>query len=126
MEYILTINPGSTSTKVALFEEKNKIFAENLKHTTEELAAFEWLSEQVEYRKGQIDAWMQRMGFDKKKLTLIMSRGGFIPPAPHGAILVNQPLMEYLLAIKQGEHASNIGCAIADCFAKEQGISAYI
>lgn len=126
MDRILVINPGSTSTKVAVFEDETKILSETLRHADEELTRFSWVMEQVEYRKDLIERYLKANGFDISTLTCVMARGGQLPPVPSGAFPVNQDMIDYLYTVKAGAHVSNIACVIADGIAKELRIPAYV
>ncbi len=126
MEKILVINPGSTSTKIAVFEDEKKVLNLTIRHPDEDLAAFSWVMEQVDYRAQLIQDALEAQGFDMGALTCVMARGGQLPPVPSGAFPVNQDMVEYLYTVKEGAHVSNIGAVIAHRFAKELSIPAYV
>lgn len=125
-ETILVINPGSTSTKLAVFEDEAKLFSDTLRHPGEDLAAFSWIMEQVEYRKTHIEQFLREKGVALSSLTCVMARGGQLPPVPSGAFEVTQRMVEYMYGLRLGPHASNTGCAIAYEIAQEFGIPAYV
>ncbi|GAB6106861.1 butyrate kinase [Fusibacter bizertensis] len=123
---VLVINPGSTSTKIAVYNEKNKLAQENLDHDTQKLDQFEKVTDQYEYRKEMILNWMNEHEFESHKLRAVVGRGGLLRPMPSGAYKVTEPLVKDLIVGIQGEHASNLGGMIADAIAKQEGIDAYI
>lgn len=123
---VLVINPGSTSTKIAVYNETQKMAQENLDHDTQKLDQFEKITDQYEYRKEMILNWMHENGFDTHKLRAVVGRGGLLRPMPSGAYKVTEPLLKDLIVGIQGEHASNLGGMIADAIAQPEGICAYI
>lgn len=112
--YILTINPGSTSTKIAVFEENTPVFVRNIKHSSEELAPFNDITSQYEFRKAIILKELEKERFDLKKLGAVVGRGGLIKPIESGIYEVNESLKADLRDVSLGEHASNLGGLIAD------------
>ena len=123
---ILIINPGSTSTKIGVFEDENLLFEETLRHTTEELAGFNLIVEQKDFRKKVILDILAEKNFDIKTLDVCVGRGGMLKPIPGGTYPVSDELLEDLKIGKQGQHASNLGAVIADAIAKPLGIPAFI
>lgn len=114
---ILTINPGSTSTKIAVFAGEKLVHQTNLKHSVEELAPFKHITEQYDFRKSAILAELKSAGINLDEITAVVGRGGLIKPVPSGVIEVNEKLKHDLIhALK--EHASNLGGLIADDIAK--------
>ncbi|MCB6992558.1 butyrate kinase [bacterium 210820-DFI.6.37] len=125
-ERILVINPGSTSTKVAVYDDMETVFVENVAHSEAELAAFKELFDQYEYRKKLVLEAMERHEIDKNTLTTVVSRGGLLPPVPSGAFEVNDDIVWQLKNKPQNEHPSNLGAAIAKSIADDLGLTAYI
>ncbi len=125
-EFVLVINPGSTSTKVALFKGAENIVQKNLSHSTEELDKFEKITDQFEYRKDMIIEWMTAEGYASDQLKAVVGRGGLLKPMPSGAYEVTQPMIEDLKIGVQGDHASNLGGIIAKSVADQAGVKAYI
>ena len=123
---ILVINPGSTSTKVGLFEGERCLFQETLRHSTEELAAFNSVMEQVDFRRGIVEKMLAEKNVSPDSLDAVCARGGQLPPCPSGAFVVDKQMCDYMYGIKQGAHASNLGCVIALQIAEKQGIPAYV
>ena len=89
MEKILVMNPGSTSTKIAVYEDEKSLFVESLSHSSEELAPFEDIISQYDFRKGLILEALEKHGIALSELTCIVARGGLLPP-PEGRGLPGQ------------------------------------
>ncbi|MBP7496605.1 MAG: butyrate kinase [Bacteroidales bacterium] len=117
-ELILVINPGSTSTKIAVFEEEKSIFNKNIKHSSDDLKGFHKITEQFEFRKDIIIKEIKEQGIDINQIKIIVGRGGLIKPIPSGVYSVNEKMIEDLKTGVLGEHASNLGGLIADNIAK--------
>jgi len=112
---ILAINPGSTSTKLAIFEGEEEVFAEELKHSAEELEPFESqkIVAQFEFRKTVIEEFLKKNDIALASLDAVSARGGLVQPIPHGTYAVNDAMRHDLLAGDRGDHASNLGALIA-------------
>lgn len=122
---ILAINPGSTSTKVALFEDERPLLDLTLRHTAEEIAAYANITDQLPWRREIILKALAEQGFDIRELSAVIGRGGLIKPIPAGVYEVNDA-MRHDLIHAQMEHASNLGGLIADEIARMAGVKAYI
>jgi len=125
-KYILAINPGSTSTKVAIFEGTINKLQKNISHPADELKKFEKISDQFNYRKEIILEWLKENGIELSELRAVVGRGGLLRPMPGGTYLVTEKMMEDLKIGIQGEHASNLGGLIARGIADAAGVEAYI
>lgn len=112
-ELILAINPGSTSTKVAVFSNTKEIFLKNIKHSTEDLAGFSKITDEYEFRKGIILKELEEAGIHISQIAVVVGRGGLVKPIPSGVYKVNEALMEDLKVGVLGQHASNLGGLIA-------------
>lgn len=123
---ILAINPGSTSTKISVFEDKKVLFTEILRHSVSELSQYKTVSEQLEFRKNAILEMLHRKNFSMEKLNAIVGRGGLLKPIKSGTYIVNERMVLDLKEAKRGEHASNLGGIIAYELAKNHGIPAFI
>ncbi|HWI64454.1 MAG TPA: butyrate kinase [Symbiobacteriaceae bacterium] len=110
---LLIINPGSTSTKIAVFEDEQLTFKEDLRHSAEELAKFPRVYDQYAYRKDMILQWLVSVGVAPASLSAVVGRGGLLRPIPGGTYRVNERMLADLKAGLQGEHASNLGAALA-------------
>ena len=116
---ILAINPGSTSTKIALFKNKEQIFTKNIKHSNEELAPFKKITDQFEFRKDVIHKVLNDEGICIDNIHIVMGRGGLVRPIPSGVYAINERMKADLINSPIGEHASNLGGLIADFIAHE-------
>jgi len=123
---ILAINPGSTSTKIAVFEKDVKVKQTNITHDATELAKYERIADQFEFRKQQIITYLNQEGIDIREFDCIVGRGGLLRPMPSGTYKVTDMMIEDLKIGYQGEHASNLGGIIAKSIADEIGKEAYI
>ncbi len=123
---ILVINPGSTSTKIAVFSDGEAIFSNSIKHSTDELSQFKRIIDQLNYRLQIIRKILDGNNVDLKKLDSVVGRGGLLRPIPGGTYAVNQKMLKDLNTAKRGEHASNLGGIIAHRLGKALGIPAFI
>ena len=123
---VLAINPGSTSTKISVFEDEKELFTRNLDHPAAELAPFANVAEQFQMRKDHVLALLQENGFDIKDLAAVVGRGGMLPPVKSGAYEVNEAMVNRLRFRPVLEHASNLGALIAYEIAQTVGVKAYI
>lgn len=126
MYKLLIINPGSTSTKIAVFHDKEQVFKKNIKHSTEEVSKFERIADQFEFRKDVIINELKAEGIDLTGLTAVVGRGGLLHPLTSGVYEVNDAMIRDLNEAANGEHACNLGGLIAASIAKEFGVKAYI
>jgi len=123
---ILVINPGSTSTKIAVYENDREIFSENIAHSVEDLERFAKIVDQKSYRKDIILQVLKERGFEPGDLTAVVGRGGVLHPIPSGVYQVDAKMLRDLQEGVQGEHASNLGGLIADEIARPLGLPAFI
>ena len=126
MERLLILNPGSTSTKLAVFEGENPLFTESITHSAEELAPFDCVADQYGFRRDLVLDCLKRHDIGLDSLNAIVSRGGLLTPIEAGAYEVNEDMVWQLKNKPQNEHASNVGAMIAFDISKELGIPAYI
>ncbi len=115
---ILVINPGSTSTKIAVYDGNKSIFLKSIKHSLEQLAIYEKISDQYEFRKEVILNELIHAEVDIEQIDAVVGRGGLVKPIESGVYEVNETLKEDLRRGIMGEHASNLGGLIADDIAK--------
>jgi butyrate kinase len=111
---ILVINPGSTSTKIAVFEQERPIFLKNIRHAAEELARFERVADQFQFRKDLIMKVLEEADIQVESIRIVMGRGGLLKPIESGVYSVNERMKEDLRNSTYGEHACNLGGLIAD------------
>ena len=122
----LIINPGSTSTKIGVFEDETLLFEETLRHSTEEIAQYASIVDQKDFRKQIILDLLKEKDFDIKSLQVVVGRGGMLKPIPGGTYAVSDELLEDLKIGKQGQHASNLGGILAREIADSIGVPSYI
>lgn len=115
---ILVINPGSTSTKIAVFRNGNPTFLKTIRHSVEELSQFKTIADQYEFRKDIIYKELKDAGIELDYIEAVIGRGGLVQPIPSGVYTVNDAMKRDLIAANRGEHASNLGALIADDIAK--------
>ena len=124
---ILAINPGSTSTKIGVFQGQELLLEKTIRHSSEELSPFKRITDQYDFRKGTILRELAHAGIDVSAIQVVMGRGGLIKPLPSGVYEVNDQMEEDLRAGLLGEHASNLGGLIARDIARSiPGARAYI
>ena len=126
MERLLILNPGSTSTKLAVFDGEEPLFVESITHSAEELAPFDCVADQYEFRRELVLDCLKRHSVPLDSLTAIVSRGGLPTPIEAGAYEVNDDMVWQLKNKPQNEHASNVGAMIARSISLQLGIPAYI
>lgn len=123
---ILAINPGSTSTKIALYDNEREVFQQNLEHTNEALAPYKEIADQYQMRKQAITTVLEERGIRLEELKAVVGRGGILPPVKSGAYRVNETMVDRLRNRPLAEHASNLGGLIAYEMAESLGIPSFI
>ena len=122
----LIINPGSTSTKIGVFEDETLLFEETLRHSTEEIAQYATIFDQKDFRKNIIINLLKSKDFDMKSLGMVVGRGGMLKPIPGGTYACTDALVKDLEVGVSGQHASNLGGILAKEIADEIGVPSYI
>ena len=122
----LIINPGSTSTKVGVFEDETLLFEETLRHPTEEIAKYASIIDQKDFRKQIILDFLKEKNCDVHTLDVIVGRGGLLKPIPGGTYAVSDELLADLKKGVQGQHASNLGGILAREIGDAIGKPSYI
>jgi len=122
---ILCINPGSTSTKVALFQGENPLFSEEIRHPKEELAACPGAQGQLVLRRRSVAEALTRHG-QPARFDAVAGRGGLLAPLPGGVYDVNRRMLDELAQNAHGEHPCNLGAPLALCFATDARCPAYV
>lgn len=122
----LIINPGSTSTKIGVFEDETLLFDETLRHPTEEIAKYASIIDQKDFRKDIILNFLKDKGVDIKSFNVIVGRGGLLKPIPGGTYAVSDALLADLKVGVQGQHASNLGGILAREIGDEIGVPSFI
>lgn len=123
---ILTINPGSTSTKIAVFDNEDLVFEKTLRHSSEEIGKYEKVSDQFEFRKQVIEEALKEGGVKTSELDAVVGRGGLLKPIKGGTYSVSAAMIEDLKVGVLGEHASNLGGIIAKQIGEEVNVPSYI
>lgn len=122
----LIINPGSTSTKLGVFEDENMLFDVTLRHPTEEIAQYESIFAQKDFRKKIIVDFLEEKGVDLKSFNMIVGRGGMLKPIPGGTYAVTDDLLKDLEVGISGQHASNLGGILAREIGDSIGVPSFI
>jgi butyrate kinase len=122
----LIINPGSTSTKIAVYEDENQIFEKTIRHSTDEISKYKKISEQFEYRKNLILEELKINKIELNSLSSVVGRGGLLKPIEGGTYKVNDEMVSDLRVGVTGEHASNLGGLISRSIADEVNVPAFI
>lgn len=122
----LIINPGSTSTKIAVFDDEEMLFDKTLRHSVEEISKYDTIFDQKQFRKDIIIECLKEQDIDIKTLDMVVGRGGLVKPIPGGTYRVSDALIEDLKVGPQGQHASNLGGVLAREIADEIGKPSFI
>ncbi|MCF4114339.1 MULTISPECIES: butyrate kinase [Dethiosulfovibrio] len=123
---VLAINPGSTSTKIAWFDDGSERWSETVRHDADRIASFSKTADQYLFRMETIEKAVEAKGSSLDDLSCVVGRGGIIDPIPGGTYEVDEALLERLRSGKPWDHASNLGGILADAIASSRGIPAFI
>ncbi len=123
---ILAINPGSTSTKLAVYENDRCVFDDNVKHDVKEINRFEHIIDQYDFRRKAILTALDERGFELDRLDAVVGRGGMLKPIEGGTYAVNDQMVDYMREAPRGEHASNLGCVLAKEIGDRHDIPSFI
>jgi butyrate kinase len=127
MHRLLVINPGSTSTKVAVYQDERPLFVETLRHSNQEIGAFAHILDQFDFRLQTVLAFLQDRQIPLDSLAAVVGRGGLLRPIPSGTYLVNERMLaELRQRDKEREHASNLGALLAHEVARRVDVPAFI
>lgn len=122
----LVINPGSTSTKIAVFDNEKTVFEKTLRHSTDEIGAFNKISDQYEFRKGIIIDALKENNIEIDSLDSVVGRGGLLKPIAGGTYNINLAMLNDLKVGVLGQHASNLGGLLAYSIAKDISAVSFI
>ncbi|MBE0465677.1 MAG: butyrate kinase [Candidatus Desulforudis sp.] len=122
---ILVINPGSTSTKTAVYEDEHCRWETVLVHPDDQLASFSPVTAQLDYRLSRLSAVLTDKGFEPEGFAAVVARGGLLRPLAGGVYLVDREMEDDLAANRFGEHASNLGAIMARRLAARAGLPAF-
>lgn len=124
---ILAINPGSTSTKVAVFDNETEVFSKNIAHDAQDLAKYEQITDQKPYRAELILQALQENDIDLKTLSAVVGRGGGLFAVEGGVYKIDELLLEHALKGANGVvHPAQLGSLLADDIAREYGIPSFV
>ena len=123
---LLIINPGSTSTKISIFENGVERYKKSLSHPASEVARYARAADQAPFRQKAVEEFLAEIDYDLSGLTAIVARGGSLPPIHTGAYVVNDEMIDVLRNRPIGQHASTTAAIIALDMAKRLHIPAYI
>lgn len=127
MYRVLAINPGSTSTKVAVYQGEQPLFVETLRHSSREISAFPHILDQYEFRLETVLDLLRDKEISLASLSAVVGRGGLLGPIPSGTYRVNKKMVaELCQRNKEREHASNLGALLAHEIAGQIAVSAFI
>jgi butyrate kinase len=126
MKKILSINPGSTSTKIAIYEDTTLVYKKSIKHSTDIIQSFDRVYDQYDFRKRAILDTLEEANIPLASFDGIVGRGGMFKPIEGGTYQVNQYMIDYVKEAPRGEHASNLGCVLAKDLADEVNIPSFI
>lgn len=124
-EFILVINPGSTSTKVAIYKE-DKIKSNTIYHRKDELEVYKRIIDEYDYRLRLIYDWLEKENIQINSLKAVVGRGGILRPMPGGTYLVTEKMIEDLKIGIGAEHAANLGGILAKGIADKAEVNAYV
>jgi butyrate kinase len=127
MSYLMVIvNPGSTSTKMALFKGEEKIAEEVVRHDPKELAKFDNVCDQFDYRMQAIDHWIGALLAELGNVSVVVGRGAPLRPLDGGSYEITESMLDDLKTMRYSNHASNLGAVIAHHLAKRYHVKAFI
>ncbi|NLI54223.1 MAG: butyrate kinase [Clostridiales bacterium] len=123
---LLIINPGATSTKIAIYEDETEAYSETIAHTPEELSGYRRIIDQLPLREGLVRASLSRAGYEIAAFDAVCSRGGLLRHISSGTYEINDAVIRDIYNPPFGEHASSLGPVIAKSIADEAGIPAFL
>ena len=126
MERLLVINPGSTSTKIAVYDDTTPLFVKSIEHDPKEVSKYDAVVDQYEMRRDLILSVLPANDVLIRSLTAVVARGGLLPPVKSGAYEVNQDMVDQLRYNPQNEHASNLCAVIAYSISEEYEIPSFV
>lgn len=123
---ILIINPGSTSTKIGVYDNEQLIFEDTIRHQADKLAQFDSVIDQYSFRREAILSSLGTGGIHMTELDAVCGRGGLLRPISGGTYYVNEEMLDDLKKGFSGQHASNLGGILANEIASKANIPAFI
>ncbi|HWR06465.1 butyrate kinase [Sporomusa sp.] len=123
---ILTINPGSTSTKIGLYQDTSEVVTQNITHSATDIAQFATITDQIKFRLESIHEFLAFQNVNPYDLAAVVGRGGLLKPMVSGTYQINDSMLADLNNNRYGAHASNLGAILADHIAKQGRCLGYI
>jgi len=123
---ILVINPGSTSTKIAIYDGETEVVRMTLRHSEADLSQFSAMADQNEYREKFVLKFLEENNIPLRSINAVVGRGGLLNPLPGGTYKINTAMYDFLKNAKRGEHASNLGALVAKSIADEIKVPSFI
>ncbi len=123
---VLAVNPGGMTTKIAVYEDDDRVFEATVEHSSDELSAFETIAAQMEYRRDAIETALEKGGQRDRPFDAVAGRGGLFRSIPSGTYAVNDVMLEDARVGYAGQHASNLGAPLAKALAADLGGDAFI
>lgn len=111
--HTLIINIGSLSTKVSIYRDEEVLISETVQHSSSQLAQFDTINDQLPFRRNVVERTIERSGFDRGKIDIVVARGGLTKPLPMGIYAINKKMCEDLYYYPFGAHPTNLGAMIA-------------
>ncbi|MBU0984249.1 MAG: butyrate kinase [candidate division Zixibacteria bacterium] len=124
--WILVINPGSTSTKAALFEGTQLVSDEVVRHSPDRLAEYDNVADQFKYRMTAIDGWLNGANLEADRIRVVVGRGAPLKPLEGGSYGISAQLLDDVLTARYSNHASNLGSIIAHHLGERFGVPSMI
>ena len=123
---VLVINPGSTSTKIAIYDGETEVVRMTLRHSEADLSKYATIADQHEYRENFVLKFLEENNIPLKSINAVVGRGGLLNPLSGGTYKVNSAMCDFLKNAKRGEHASNLGALIAKSIADRINVPSFI
>ena len=125
-QHMLIMNPGSTSTKTALFDGQQRITEEAVRHDSKELARFDNVADQFDYRMEGINRWIEALDLKEGQIKAVVGRGAPLKPLEGGSYAISEQMLEDVRTVRYSNHASNLGAIIAHHLARRFGVPSLI
>lgn len=126
MYKILAINPGSTSTKIALFENDKKLFSTDVEHDSTILSSFKEIKDQFEFRKETIVEALEKNGISFEEIDAYSGRGGALNSLESGTYHINEIMLQHARQCLTAKHPAALGCQLADYFARKNNKPSFV
>jgi len=123
---LLIINPGATSTKIAVYEDETEVFLDTIHHSQQELSGFSHIIDQLDFRTGLVMQTLKEHGYTREQFDAVCSRGGLLRHVPSGTYRISDAVISDIYNPPYGEHASSLGPVIAKTLADLAGVPAFL